>query len=211
MAPRPGYLYLAVTCDKSDGTTHLYVRKYSAGSWNPWADLGTAGGGLHLASGPAITSWGSNSFAQVRGDIFVRRSDGQLVHTSMTNGADWTAFDLPGGVGGLVLTGDPDAASWGPNTLFVTSTDIYGKIQFLYYNGSGWYWDSPGIAGNGGAPVGYSMRPSPSITALGDNRLWVSAVDTTGGIWNLAYNFGWGTWSRAATGSAPAGIESTAW
>jgi len=209
---RPGALTIAVTCHKSNGQYHVYVANYSTlVGWGTWQDLASSSSGF---SKPAITSMGSfGSSTTDRLDLFVLRGDGYMMHTSSNySGAagTWTALDSRGYPPNALMVGDPDAAAWGWNRLDVVISSFDGRVQHLNWDGSNWFWDSGGLNGQPN-PSGVSFIAGPSITGLGDSRIWVSAVDTTGGVWNAKYDFGWNSWFHTPFGTSEAGIESTSW
>jgi|HubBroStandDraft_1064217.scaffolds.fasta_scaffold03039_4 hypothetical protein len=206
---QPGHLQVAVTCIEAGLATHVFVRRYT-GSWQAWQDLGSESGGEAYNSGPAITAWDANNI-----HMFVKRADGTLWHLSSSDaGVNWSAPDSRGAPSGVTLVGDPDAAAWAANRLDVVIADNAGKIDHLAWDGQTftWAWDPGGVNGNGG-PSGKTMAINPSVTAMGDNRLWVSAVDSAGTVWDYGYDVGseWLTWHSDSPGVSGLGVESSYW
>jgi hypothetical protein len=125
----------------------LWHKYWDGGNWSNWESLGGV-----LTSSPAAVSWGPN-----RIDVFVLGGERALLQKSWDGSSwrDWVKVaDLIDPDGVNIVTGDPAAASWGPERLDVFlgySTDNGKTISSLYHMISG----SPGTWGGGDsiAPV----------------------------------------------------------
>jgi len=219
---QPEWLDLALSCfNSNDNKTHLYFRRFRGDTqvWDGWTDLGTspAAGGT-IDSGSTLITWpsSSTSSANLRADIFVHTTSGNLSQYTSTNvnsaTPTWTNAGTPKATPtGVTLKGDPDAAAWGLNRIDLVQTDTTGKLQHLAWNGSGWAWDGGGLNGSG-APTNVQFRWGPSIVSEGDGRLWVSAVATSGSPWLISFKTAiWSAWSKDTQGISNNGIESSSW
>lgn len=149
------------------------------GTDSGWTDIGPPAAGIHSA--PAAVSGG---YGQI--DVFVLGSDGNLYRATSTNGTSFTAWSSRGKPSGQTLIGDPDVGAWLPGRLDVYFVNTTGNLShFLHDDSLGGYenWDT------WYAPTGYSFTGSPTAVAMGDYRIKVSAVTTTGtfvqALWTL--------------------------
>jgi hypothetical protein len=145
-------------------------RSWDNGTDSGWTDIGPPSGGV--ASAPAAVSWGYKEI-----DVFVLGADGNLYRATSTNGTTFTAWSSRGRPAGQTLTGDPDVGSWLPGRLDVYFVNTAGSLShFLHDDSIGGFenWDTwlP--------PAGYTFTGSPTAVGMGDYRIKVSPVTTTG-------------------------------
>ena len=174
-------------------------------------DLGTDSGWVELPAFPttSASSPGAVSQGPSEIDVFILDSDGFIDQSTSTDGstfAAWQRYYAPGGV--PQPTGDPDVASWGPGRLDVFFVSQGG--QSLTH-----LWEDINVPPGFGfdtwpVPSGYTLTGSPTATAMGDQRLKVEAVTTTGRFIEWMWDWGIFTYGPLTAGFLPQFNSSTA-
>lgn len=157
----------------SSGSESVLFRTWENGFDYGWSELYAPAAGV--ASAATIVSWGVNE-----ADVFVLGRDGNLYRKHSSDGSalgfdNWTSVGAPLGE---TLTGDPDAASWMPGRLDVYFVNSAGNLSHFIHddtlNPPYETWDT------WTAPTGYTLTGSPSAVGMGDYRIKVVGVTTTG-------------------------------
>jgi hypothetical protein len=189
---------------------HLFHRYWDlrtvglAPSWIDMGDLKTSQPGLtfipgleSIVSGPGAVSRYDGDIqvyltANVAGDSHPHLVNVQCAGTQCDAGA-WSSWDLGAPSDGSILAGDPDAASWGNGRLDVFVREAGGaKLAHWFYTGdsTNWnyapftwhteYWAAPASMG--------IFTGNPSVTGMGEDRLFVTAADASSRVWTYQWN-----------------------
>jgi hypothetical protein len=188
ISPKPARLNMYVRGTTSGGSASLLSRVWDATAviqvgptWNP---ITLPSGAGTPCSAPTAVSWTSGDTARI--DVFYLgcQSDPHLHHLywiGSTMGADDWGTSTASGHGSL--TGAPAVASFRDGRLDVFATDSKGQLAHAYWdNGSGG-WDS------WGTPSGTTLYTDPSVAAMGDSRLAVTAAGRDGNVYEITWGF----------------------
>ena len=152
--------------------------------------------GVSLASGPAVTSWGSG-----RLDVFVRGSDNALWHRYYASSIGWSGWTTLGGQ----LASDPAAVSWGPGRIDVFAQGTDNTLKHIYYDATSGGWST--WYSHGG-----TLTSGPAATSWGRGRLDVFYRGTDNTLRHIFYASSIGAWSAefshgGALASSPAAVS----
>jgi hypothetical protein len=115
--------------------------------------------------GHDLASWHDN-----RADLFVRGTDGGLLHRSL-RGDGWDDWESLGGV----LTSDLTAVSWGPSRLDVFARGTDKALWHKWFDGSTWHdW----------ASLGGVITSGPDACSWAPGRLDVFARGADSALWH---------------------------
>jgi hypothetical protein len=168
------------------GAGFVYHLSFDNGTKSGWTNLPALPGEISPASAPAATSgfWSTTS-SNPELDVFVAGADGNLYHSTSSDGttfSGWVSIGQPGG--GVTLKGNPAAASWGPNAippatptglrLDVFMVNSASSVSHAYMTGTTTTWET------WAAPIGFPLTGDPAATAMGDQRLFVGGVTASG-------------------------------
>jgi hypothetical protein len=230
----PGRLDLfTVGCSAASfcNTFAVFHRTWDAGTDMGWTNIGpgpmTAGG---LAYGVGATADGVGTI-----DVFFVGSDNQTIYhgqyteafpyaLTTPNFSGWSVWLPPQVANGQSLTWSarPAAASW-----------LYGRVDVMMVDSTGQIWDCPGTNNNSQqqlasvgsctlwqSPSGItfpSIRGNagsgPSVAALGDQRLLVSARGSDGQLWMQLFDNGQNTggWVQGTGSLLQRSVTSSSW
>lgn len=205
----------------TSGADNILHRAWDNGTDSGWLTyLGIPSGAGTPASSPAAVS---PIYGRI--DVFVLMSNGNVYQTTCTDAgctssssfSAWTSIGHPST---KTLQGSPAAASWGA-TYSNTNGGTPPRIDIFFVNTAGslshWFADHsnygntpPGAWDYWNPPTGTTAASSPAATGLGDMRIAVSAIGSTGTnllVWNLD----WGTVTSASIPLVvPSGTTGTA-
>ncbi len=185
---------LDIFANVKGSTQQTMHRSWDNGSQASWKALPAAS--VTFVSAPAAVAEVYKSL-----DVVALGSDGNVYHSSSTNGTQysaWASLGKPGG--GVTLTGDPAIGSWGPGRFDVVFVNSSGNLSHYWSDSNagthGWNaWNAPSTHFHG----------SPSVTTMGDRRLKISAVTTSGSLVEYLYDFGTFTNTQLPAIFAPVG------
>lgn len=151
-------------------------------AWSDWEDLGG-----HLASAPAVSSWGID-----RLDVFGKSKDGSLLH-KWWDGMEWSEWEDLGGN----LASAPGAVSWGPDRIDVFAVGQNQALWHLWWNGSVWSeWED----------LGGILISAPAAVSRGPNLIDVFTRGESGSLWYKGWDGShWSVWIDTGDGSINSG------
>jgi hypothetical protein len=188
----------------------LFHRYWDNGSSSGWVNLGdmtSISGISKITSGPSaaapmvgnidvvLTALGTDGKTHlIRGHCGA--SDQQSSYCN-SNQFSWFDASYPSGI---TIVGTPDVTSVDPGDVWNYSTNYnYTAIVMAQSNGLWEYYfrGTTGVWSNllSGVPAGVSLRTSPTIASLGENRYIVGVTSTTGVAWSATYNWSWSPWA----------------
>lgn len=179
-AERPGLCFdgvakrLDVIARKEDGFA-WHATRHSDG-WSDWTRLE----GMEISTGCTVTTWGNG-----RLDLFIRGSNGELIHKCTSSSGGWgTGWENLGGT----FQGTPSAAAWANRRLDIVVRGMNDTLWIRSYDGSKWLpWVDLG---------GDPMASSPSLTTTGEGRLECVARAPNGQVMWRSFSYGaWGDWT----------------
>jgi hypothetical protein len=157
----------------TEGNGNLY-HVWNNGTWQRWEQIVRPGAST-LASGPTVSSWGSD-----RLDIFAYATDTKVKHLWYDHG--WGSWEDLGGSANSA----PAAVSWSSGRIDVFVRGGGNAIYHKWY-AKGWYpsqttWEN----------LGGNMSSGPAVTSYRAGRLDVFARDATTG--HLVHKWFEGAW-----------------
>jgi hypothetical protein len=120
----------------------------------------------------------------------------------------WTDRGTPPGV---LLVGDPDAASWPSGTtdsghIEVVCSASDGSIRTFRYDDGATAW---GVLP---PPPNVTFLPSPTVTGMGDGRYLVAAISGDGAVWQRLQNWNdSGVWVKTSIPAGAIAIDATSY
>jgi hypothetical protein len=201
---------------------HYYWDNYlsPAVAWVPFGDGTSLPKVTRIISGP-----GTTSYAPGRIDAFVlgaapdgihvlhawcddRQNGVHVVGANCVDPTGWADLGMP--PDGIMLVGDPDAASWPSGTndaghFAVVCAAADGTVRLLQDDDGQTRWSVLAL------PPSLAFAPGPTISGMGDHRYLVAARATDGSVWQWLYDWGPGTWRRSAIPAGSVAIDMTSY